>query len=74
MALGLAERRRGLMCLGAQSASRGRKRWEAQHPDVAASLRQLAESPAQQDPPLRTTLAYTRLTANAAREAWRVQG
>ena len=30
--LGLAERRTGLICLGAQGASSGRKRWEAQPP------------------------------------------
>ena len=74
VALGLAERRSGILCLGAQSAFSGRKRWEDQHPDVAASLRHLAESHAQQDPTFRTTLAYTRLTANAAREALRAQG
>lgn len=74
VALGLAERRSGIICLGAQSAFSGRERWEDRHPDVAASLRQLAESHAQQDPTFRTTLAYTRLTAKAAREALRVQG
>jgi Rhodopirellula transposase DDE domain len=74
VALGLAERRSGIMCLGAQSAFSGRERWEDQHPDVAASLRQLAESHAQQDPTFRTTLAYTRLTAKAAREALHAQG
>jgi Rhodopirellula transposase DDE domain len=74
VALGLAERRSGIICLGAQSAFSGRKRWEDQHPAVAASLRQLAESHAQQDPTFRTTLAYTRLTADAAREALRAQG
>ena len=35
VALGLAERRTGIMCLGAQSAFSGRKRWEAQQPKVA---------------------------------------
>src|SRR5256885_516690 len=35
VALGLAERRTGLMCLGAQSAFSGRKRWEDTHPQVA---------------------------------------
>jgi len=74
VALGLAERRSGIICLGAQSAWSGRQRWEEQHPEVAASLRQLAEAHAQQDPTFRTTLAYTRLTAKAAREALRAQG
>ena len=72
--LGLAEKRSGITCLGAQSAFSGRKRWEERHPEVAASLRQLAESYAQQDPTFRTPLAYPRLTAKAAREALSAQG
>jgi Rhodopirellula transposase DDE domain len=74
VALGLAERRTGIMCLGAQAAFSGRKRWEDQHPEIAAVLRQLAEAHAQQDPTFRTTLAYTRLTAKAALEALGSQG
>jgi hypothetical protein len=66
VALGLAERRTGIMCLGAQSAFSGRKRWEEQHPQVAQALRQLADAQAQQDPTFRTSLTYTRLTAQAA--------
>lgn len=72
--VGLAERRTGIRCLGAQSAFSGRKRWEAMHPEAAAALSKLAEAHAQQDPTFRTTLAYTRLTAPAALEALRVQG
>jgi len=71
--LGLAERRTGVLCLGAQSARSGRKRWEAQHPQAAQALCQLAQAHAQQDPTFRTTLAYTRLTAKAALEALRAQ-
>jgi hypothetical protein len=74
VALGLAERRTGIICLGAQSACSGRKRWEEQHPQVAQALRQLAEAQAQQDPTFRTSLTYTRLTAKAALEALREQG
>ena len=74
VALGLSERRTSLICLGAQSAFSGRKRWEDQHPEVAAVLRQLAEAHAQQAPTFRTTLAYTRLTAQAALEALGAQG
>jgi Rhodopirellula transposase DDE domain len=74
VALGLAERRTGIMCLGAQSACSGRKRWEEQHPQVAQALRQLAEAQAQQAPTFRTRLPYTRLTAKAALEALRAQG
>jgi hypothetical protein len=74
VALGLAERRTGIICLGAQSAFSGRNRWEDQHPEVAEALCQLAESHAQQDPTFRTSLAYTRLTAKAALEALRSHG
>jgi hypothetical protein len=66
---GLAEKRTGLTCSGAQSAYCGRQRWEERQPGAAAALRQLAETQAQQDPTFRTVLSYTRLTAKAAREA-----
>ena len=74
VALGLAERRTGIICLGAQSACSGRKRWEEQHPQAAQALRQLAEAHAQQDPTFRTSLTYTRLTAQAALNALTEQG
>jgi Rhodopirellula transposase DDE domain len=74
VAVGLAERRTGLLCLGAQSAFSGRKRWEDTQPEAAATLSKLAEAHAQQDPTFRTTLAYTRLTAQSALEALRAQG
>ena len=74
VARGLGERRTGIICLGAQAAFSGRKRWEEQHPHVAQALRQLAEAHAQQDPTCRTCLASTRLTAQAALEALRAQG
>jgi Rhodopirellula transposase DDE domain len=74
VAVGLAEHRTGIRCLGAQSACSGRKRWEEHEPEVAEALRHLAEAHAQQDPTFRTTLAYTRLTAQAALEALRAQG
>ncbi len=35
IAVGLAERRTGLRCLGAQAACSGRKRWEEQPPEAA---------------------------------------
>ena len=74
VALGLAERRTGIICLGAQAAFSGRKRWEEQHPPVAQALSQLADAHAQQDPTFRTLLTFTRLTAQAALEALREQG
>jgi Rhodopirellula transposase DDE domain len=72
--VGLAERRTGVTCVGGQTAFSGRKRWEDQHPQAAEALRALAEAQAQQDPTFRTSLAYTRLTAQAARAALRAQG
>lgn len=72
--VGLAERRTGRTCLGAQSAFSGRKRWEDQQPQAAAALRALAAAQAQQDPTFRTPLASTRLTAKAAVAALRAQG
>jgi hypothetical protein len=62
------------MCLGAQSACSGRKRWEERQPQVAEALRQLADVQAQPDPTFRTSLTYTRLTAKAAWETLRAQG
>ena len=74
VALGLAERRTGSICLGAQAACSGRKRWEEQHPQAAQALRQRADAPAQQDPTFRTRLTSTRLTAQAAFKALEAQG
>jgi hypothetical protein len=74
VALGLAERRTGSICVGAQSAFSGRKRWEEQHPQAAQALRQLADAHAQQAPTFRTSVTYTRLTAQAALQALREQG
>jgi hypothetical protein len=72
--VGLAEHRTGILCLGAQSAFSGRKRWEEHAPEAVEALRQLAAAHAQQDPTFRTALASTRLTAQAAGEALRAQG
>ena len=74
VALGLAERQTGIICLGAQAACSGRKHWEEQHPQAAQALRQLADAHAQQDPTFRTSLTSTRLTAQAALQALREQG
>jgi hypothetical protein len=74
VALGLAERRTGSMCLGAPSACSGRKRWDDTPPQGAAALRPLAEAHAQQDPTLRPSLASTRLTGHAALAAVSAQG
>jgi hypothetical protein len=74
VALGLAEKRSGIICLGAQSAFSGRPRWEEKHPEAAEALCALAEAHAQQDPTFRSRLASTRLTAKAALQELRQQG
>jgi hypothetical protein len=38
--VGLAERRTGIIGLGAQAAGSGRKRWEDTHPEAAEALGQ----------------------------------
>jgi hypothetical protein len=72
--VGLAERRTGIECVDGHAAWSGRKRWEEKYPQAAAALRAVAEAHAQQDPTFRTTLAYTRLTAKAARDTLQEQG
>src|SRR6266699_2637741 len=47
VALGLAESRSGIICLGAQAAFSGRKRWEEQQPQAAQALREQGYSEAQ---------------------------
>jgi hypothetical protein len=74
VALGLAARRSGIICVGAPSAFSGRKRWEEQPPQAAPALRQLADAPAQPEPTFRTRLTSTRLTAQAALQPLREQG
>ena len=66
--LGLEERRTGIICVGRQSTHSGAKRWEEKHPKVAQSLREIAESHAQQNPTFKNPIAYTRLTASEARK------
>jgi hypothetical protein len=74
VALGLAEKRTGLICYSAHAANSGRPRWEEKSPEAAQALLKLAEAHAQQDPTFETTLAYTRLTAAAALKALSEQG
>lgn len=74
VALGLAEYRTGITCVGAQSFSGGAKRWEEHQPEAVKVLRELAEAHSQQDPTFRSTLGYTRLTATAAIKHLKTQG
>lgn len=74
VALGLAEKRSGLICQGAQSGFSGTQRWEERYPEAAAVLVALAEAHSQQDPSFSTSIAYTRLTAAEARRQLQAQG
>jgi hypothetical protein len=71
---GLGEKRTGIICVGAQSAFSGNKTWEEKHPEIAQTLRKLAEEHSQQDPTFKTTLSYTRLTAKEALNQLRALG
>ena len=65
---GLGERRTGIRCLEAYEL-RGRKKSEQQCPKLEEHIHRLVEPQAQADPKFQTTLAYTRITARAVREA-----
>lgn len=72
--LGLQEKRTGIVCLGLHTLCCGAKLWEEKHPEVAQALWALAQNHSQQDPTFRTTLAFTRLTAEEAIRQLRAQG
>ena len=72
--VGLAEKRTGVVCQGAQSALSGNKRWEEREPLAASALKQLAEAHAQQEPSFTSSIAFTRLTAAEAHAQLKAQG
>jgi len=72
--LGLHEKRSGIVCLGHHAFCCGAKLWEEKHPEVAQALWDLAQIHSQQDPTFRTTLSFTRLTAEEAIKQLRAQG
>lgn len=74
VSVGLAEKRTGLVCAGAQSGFGGNKRWEERQPAAAAALQQLAETHAQQAPSFTSSIAFTRLTAAEACRQLKAQG
>jgi hypothetical protein len=74
VSVGLAEKRTGIICEGAQSGFGGNKRWEEKQPGAAAALLKLAEAHAQQDPSFSTSIAFTRLTAAEALRQLKAQG
>ncbi|MCG6868092.1 MAG: transposase [Gammaproteobacteria bacterium] len=74
VALGLHEKRTGIVCLRARSAIAGDKLWEEKHPDVANAPWVLAQYLSQQDPTFRTVLSFPRLSAKEALKQLRAQG
>ena len=72
--VGLAEKRTGIVCRGAQAGYGGAKRWEERQPETAFALQELAEAHAQQDPTFQSSIAYTRLTAQEAIDQLQQQG
>jgi hypothetical protein len=74
VAVGLAEKRTGMTCVGAHSFYGGATTWEERQPEAAEALRQLAEVHAQPDPTFRTSISYTRLTAAEAIRQLSAQG
>ena len=73
-AVGIAEKRTGIICCGAQAGFGGNKRWEEKQPEAAAALRQLAEAHAQQEPSFSSSIAFTRLTSAEALRQLQAQG
>lgn len=63
---GLNEKRTGMRCVDAFRA-RGRKKAEVQMPRLAEEIKRIVEPHAQADPKFQTTLAFTRITAEAVR-------
>ena len=65
---GLNELRSGIRCVE-DFESRGRPTTEERHPALEGHLRRLVDPHAQADPKFQTAFAYTRITAQAVREA-----
>lgn len=65
---GLNELRSGIRCAEAFEG-RGRKATEERHPALESHIHRLVDPHAQADPKFQTPFAYTRITAQAVREA-----
>lgn len=69
---GLGELRTGIRCLDSYHLT-GRKKTEDLCPAIEGHTRRLAEPHSQADPKFQTTLAFTRVTAQAVRTALQAQ-
>ncbi|CAK0748719.1 transposase [Gammaproteobacteria bacterium] len=61
--IGLAERKAGVVCVGAQPAFCGSKIWEERYPEAAGKLRELIETHFQPASELRSPATVPRLTS-----------
>ena len=68
VATGLHERRTGVRCLDA-CRLHGRKKTEDRRPELEDHIWRLADPLAQADPKVQSAMAFTRVTANAVRDA-----
>lgn len=68
VATGLNEKRTGIRVQDNFSA-RGAQRCEERHPELSASIIELADTDSQADPKFQTTMAFTRMTGGAVRTA-----
>ena len=68
VALGLNERRTGMVCVD-NFKTRGNKKAEVKNPQLEADIVALAEPESQIDPKFQTAFRYTRITAKAMRAA-----
>jgi ABC-type transporter Mla subunit MlaD len=69
---GINELRTGIRCLDAAHL-RGRKKTEELCPKIEDHVHRLVEPQAQADPKFQTTLAFTRITAKAVRDALKAE-
>lgn len=65
---GLHERRTGLICVDNYGA-RGRCKSEENQPNLETDIKLLVDGQAQADPKMKSTFAYTQVSARAVREA-----
>jgi Rhodopirellula transposase DDE domain len=68
VALGLQERRSGVICLDYYQG-RGRSKSEVILPDLETDLRSIVDGASQADPKFQSTFLYARISARAVREA-----
>ena len=67
--LGMKEQKTGIVCLNASPPGRRKPKIEEKHPKLLVDIAAIMMPNAQADPRLRTTLAYTNMTAAAVRQA-----